>query len=228
VNPVLLWDIDGTLLSTARAGVFALEEAARELCGRRVELAEMHTAGLTDGEIAAAILRDSGCDVTPAEVARFLRAYERHLPERLGWRQGGVLGGVREILDDLRRRPQVTSLLLTGNTPAGARAKLSHYGLGKYFDAGVFCIDWEDRASIAGRAVDLAAEQAGERVAPESLVVIGDTPHDVRCGREIGARTVAVASGGYSASELRDHDPWLVLERLPAPARFARLLELPR
>jgi phosphoglycolate phosphatase len=224
VTQALLWDIDGTLLSTARGGVFALQEAAREVCGRDVDLTRMDTAGLTDGEIAAAVIRDCGQELTGASVARFLRAYESHLPDRLGWRRGQVLPGVKAILEHLRNRPDVISLLLTGNTPAGARAKLSHYGLAEHFDDGAFCTDWEDRLSIARRAVDLVTERIGSELPPESLVVIGDTPHDVRCGLEIGARTLAVASGAYSAHQLRGAGAWLVLDELPAPEQFARLL----
>ena len=108
------------------------------------------------------------------------------------------------------------SLLLTGNTPTGAWAKLEHYGLARYFAGGAFCIDGDDRPSIARRALTVAAEQAGGPVDPRSTYVIGDTPHDVRCGKEIEARTVAVASGTYSVDELAAEDAWLVLESCQA------------
>jgi phosphoglycolate phosphatase len=157
-------------------------------------------------------------------VAAFLRAYERHLPERLAWRSGSVLPGVREILDDLTARPGVSCLLLTGNTAAGARAKLSHYGLGDYFADGAFCGDGENRETIAGRARELASRQSNGSLEDQRLFVVGDTPHDVRCGQAIGARTVAVASGEYSEQELTAAGAWLTLPALPAPAEFARLL----
>jgi phosphoglycolate phosphatase-like HAD superfamily hydrolase len=224
VTHALLWDIDGTLLSTARAGVFALEQAAEDVCGAPVDLQEMPTAGMTDGEIAAAVLRASGADDGNESVARFLRAYERHLPDRLGRRRGSVLPGVVQVLEHFHERPGVITLLLTGNTPAGAEAKLGHYGLDRFFDGGVFCVDLEDRASIARRAVEVARERAGEPLDPDAMFVIGDTPADVRCGRSIGARTVAVASGSHSAEELAGCEPWLVLDELPAPERFAELL----
>lgn len=222
MTSALLWDIDGTLLSTARAGVFALEEAARELCGADVDLQAMETSGLTDGEIAALVLRERGQEPTDESVARFLRAYERHLPDRLGWRQGRVLPGVKPILERLRERPDVISVLLTGNTPVGARAKLTHYGLAEHFDAGVFCTDWEDRPSIARRAVALVAERSGEERPPETLIVIGDTPADVRCGLDIGARTLAVASGSYTREQLEEAGAWLVVDELPGPDEFER------
>jgi phosphoglycolate phosphatase len=224
---VLFWDIDGTLLTTRRAGVFALEEAAREVCGAAPDFASLDTAGLTDHEVAMLAIRECGGEATPEAASAMLRAYERQLPERLGWRRGGPLPGVVEILEALAGRDDLVSLLLTGNTAAGAKAKLEHYGLAGYFPAGAFCIDGDDRPGIARRALTVAAEHAGT-VSPESVYVIGDTPHDIRCGQEIGARTVAVASGSYELEQLTRCDPWLALERLPNPARFTELLKLDR
>ena len=224
---VLFWDIDGTLLTTGRAGVFALEEAARDVCGVEVDLQSMPTSGLTDSQIAARVIERCGQTVSPERLGSFLRAYERHLPERLGWRRGRVLPGVEEILEDVAQRPGVVSLLLTGNTRAGAAAKLAHYGLdGHLFDGG-FCADTDDRGAIARRAWELAAEREGGEVVPEQTYVVGDTPHDVACARAIGARAVAVASGGYGRDELRAAEPWLLLDALPPPERFAALLQLP-
>jgi phosphoglycolate phosphatase len=225
VRTVVCWDIDGTLLTTARAGVFALEEAAREVCGAEPDFAELRTSGLTDAEVAAlAIETCTGRAGDASTAARFLRAYERHLPERLPWRKGSVLPGVKEVLDDLAARPDVTCLLLTGNTPAGARAKLSHYGLEAYFAGGAFCGDGEDRETIAGRARDLARRHLNGAPGDERTFVVGDTPQDVRCGLSIGARTIGVASGDYREDELALAGAWLTLPRLPAPAEFARLL----
>jgi phosphoglycolate phosphatase len=225
VTRTLFWDIDGTLLSTARAGVFALEEAAREVCGSDADLQALRTAGLTDSEVAARAIESLGLTAEPQLVSAFLRAYERHLPDRLHWRRGGVLGGVRAILDDLRDDPEITSLLLTGNTPAGARAKLEHYGLCDDFDGGAFCADGDDRETIARRALTVAAEHAGEPVAGKDIVVIGDTPHDVRCGRAIAAATLAVASGSFTVDELRAAGATAAIEQLPDPAGFRELLE---
>ena len=223
---VLFWDIDGTLLSTSRAGVFALEEAVLEVGGSRLDLAGLHTAGRTDHEIAVQVLREAGVSDSAAQASALLRAYERHLPERLGWRAGGALAGVVEVLDHLANRDHVVSLLLTGNTKAGAAAKLAHYGLASYFAGGAFCADGEDRAAIGRRALENAAEHVDGPVDLERVFVIGDTPADIRVGKAIGARTVAIATGPYEASELEAHDPWLALERLPDPPRFAELLTL--
>jgi phosphoglycolate phosphatase len=227
VTLYLFWDIDGTLLLTARAGVFALEEASEEVLGERVDLATMQTAGLTDYEIVQAICRAQGVD-DPAVPMEFLAAYERLLPERLHWRKGRVLPNVRENLDALAARDDVVNMLLTGNVACGAEAKLRHYRLWQYFGAGgAFSTEGCDRPGIARRARELAAEHGGEVPPGDRMVVIGDTPHDVRCGQAIGARTVAVATGpGYGLEALQACEPWAAMEELPPPPELERLLGL--
>jgi len=216
---VLFWDIDLTLLSTARAGIFALEDAARDVLGADPDYSELRTAGLTDSQIARMLMERHGVEESPERVGAFLRAYEARLPTRLPERQGWVL--------DLRERPGVHSLLLTGNTPAGAAAKLAHYGLDGYFENGAFCMDMDDRDAIAHRALDIAETTIGEPPDLDSTFVIGDTAHDIACGKAIGVRTVGIASGVVTAGELERYGPWLVWERLPKPDEFAHALGLP-
>lgn len=228
VEAVLCWDIDGTLLTTARAGVFALEEAARELLGRSPDFSSLRTAGLTDAQVAALAIRACDGHDSQSNVAAFLRSYERHLPERLHLRRGAVLPGVLDALRHLSTREDVASLLLTGNTEAGARAKLSHYGLSDYFEGGAFCVDSGDRASIARRAHRLARERFGHDLPDDRIFVIGDTPYDVECGKTIGARTMAIASGPVNYEELRACEPWLLLEAMPPPEELVELLGLSR
>jgi phosphoglycolate phosphatase-like HAD superfamily hydrolase len=223
----LFWDIDGTLLLTARAGIIALEDAAAEVLGREIDMSTMRTAGLTDAEIALALVREHG-DGDPSAAGRLLRSYEQRLPAALPQRQGLVLPNVREILEALSDRDDVVNMLLTGNVAGGAEAKLRHYGLWDFFGAGgAFSVEGSDRPSIARRARDLAAGHGGNGTWPdgERMVVIGDTPHDVSCGQAIGARTLAVATGpGYSLAELEACDPWKAVAELPEPGEFERLL----
>jgi phosphoglycolate phosphatase len=220
VKAVLFWDIDGTLLTTARAGVFSLERALEEVAGVRTDLQGMATAGMTDYSVAEAALREVGHEADEETVQRFLRIHESQLPDYLHRRQGHVLPGVREALEDLSGRQAVRSLLLTGNTERGAAAKLAHYGLAEFFrNGGVFCVGAGERAEIARSAVKFT--DGGETV-----YVIGDTPADIECGNAIDARTVAVATGSYSLGELAEFEPWALLERLPEPDQFAELLEL--
>lgn len=221
----LFWDIDGTLLDTARAGIFAWEQAIREVLGDEPDMATMQTAGLTDAEIALRVAAAHGHD-DPRRAGDLLRSYAGHLPERLGWRQGRVLPNVRENLEALAQRDNVVNMLLTGNVAAGAQAKLRHYGLWDYFVAGgAFSVEGADRPSIARQARELAGEHGGEKPAGEQMVVIGDTPHDVSCGKAIGARTLAVATGpGYDLDALRACAPWAALPELPPPEELARLV----
>ncbi len=208
----VFWDIDGTLLTTARAGVFALEDAAREVLGAEVDFSTMRTAGLTDAEIALEVCRAHGHEERAGE---YLRAYGRLLPERLHWRRGEVLLNVRENLAALHARDDAVNLLLTGNVREGAEAKLRHYGLWEFFEdtGGAFSVEGSDRPSIARAARALLRDGYDA----DRTYVIGDTPHDISCGKVIGARTVAVATGpGYTLAELEAYEPWLALEELPA------------
>jgi phosphoglycolate phosphatase-like HAD superfamily hydrolase len=218
VTLVLFWDIDGTLLTTGRAGVLAWEGAAAAVLSQPVDFATLETAGLTDVEIAAGILRRFDAD--PGRLDELVRGYEARLPESLARRKGQVLPGVREILEHLQDRADVRVLLLTGNTEAGGRAKLRHYGLDRYFAHGAFADGAPDRLAIARRAWAQARELVGADPQPERTYVIGDTPHDIRCAREIGVRSIAVATGSYTVAELARHEPWWALERLPPPDVF--------
>jgi phosphoglycolate phosphatase-like HAD superfamily hydrolase len=222
---VLFWDIDGTLLTTGRAGIHAWEEATQEIVGRAVDFSALETAGLTDVEIARKILAAFDREPAPPLLSGLLRRYEELLPLRLPWRAGRVLPGVREVLEFLREQPHVVCLLLTGNTQAGARAKLSYYGLADYFDGGAFADGAPDRPSIARAALSLARVRVREGLRSQQIFVIGDTPHDVHCALGIGARSIAVATGPYTVEELRRHSPWWVIERLPEPRAFLGRLE---
>ena len=221
---VLFWDIDGTLLTTAKGGMFAWDDAVREITGRDFELRSMRIPGMTDYQIAARTFEMLGLDRTDEITERLVRRYEALLPTSLPRRTGHVLPNVREILEALRDRDDVVSYLLTGNTRGGATAKLTHYGLIDFFPRGAFAEDTRERASIATRALALARE-AGP-VSEEQVFVIGDTPHDVECANAIGVRTIAVATGGYSVEELRAHHPWRLFEQLPPPDEFLQLIGL--
>jgi phosphoglycolate phosphatase len=221
VKRILFWDIDGTLITTGRAGIIAWELAAEETFGQRPDFSQLRTAGLTDTEIAAriaALLGPSSASDLPDSL---LRRYEAHLPEALPKRNGHVMPGVIDILEACLGRIDVISVLLTGNTRAGASAKLAHYGLARYFTDGAFADGCADRLTIAYNALKLSADHRNA----SQRVVIGDTPHDIRCGRHIGALTIAVATGEYDENELRQHEPSLVLPRLPCAVEFFDLLD---
>jgi phosphoglycolate phosphatase-like HAD superfamily hydrolase len=220
---VLFWDIDGTLLTTGKAGVPAWEQAVREVVGHDFQLTKFRVAGLTDYQIAVRTFEMLDVPADESTIRRMVRRYEELLPQELPKKAGRVLPNVREILEHLRGRPDVRSYLLTGNTRGGARAKLTHYNLFHYFVDGAFAEDSGDRASIAARALRIA--RAAGPVADHGIFVVGDTPHDIDCANAIGARTVAVATGGYSLQELESHHPWKIFGELPSAEDFVRLID---
>jgi phosphoglycolate phosphatase len=175
--------------------------------------------------VAHAVARSVGAQLDRQTAMRFLEVYERELPNALPTRVGRVLPNVREVLTDLAGEPCVTNLLLTGNTRAGAAAKLAHYALDDLLTDGAFCVDTEPRAAIAKAALRVAAD-AGVEAPPSQRFVIGDTPHDVSCAEAIEARCIAVATGNYEVAELHQAGAWAVFEQLPPPSEFRELVGL--
>jgi phosphoglycolate phosphatase-like HAD superfamily hydrolase len=220
---VLFWDIDGTLLTTGKAGVPAWEAAVQEVTGREFQLSSIRVPGLTDFQIAIRTFELLGLPADDATLRRMVTRYEDLLPSALPKKQGRVLPNVREILEGLRGRSDVRSYLLTGNTRNGARAKLTHYGLFDYFPDGAFAEDAGARSTIAARALELA-RRAGP-IGGNATFVVGDTPHDIAGANAIGARTIAVATGGYTVEELSEHEPWQVFSELPPAVEFVRLID---
>ena len=221
---VLFWDIDGTLLTTGKAGVPAWEAAVAEVTGRAFQLSSVEVTGRTDFQIARATFEQLDVPFDDTSLRRMIRRYEELLPAFLPLKQGRVLPNVREILDRLQMRSDVRSYLLTGNTRGGARAKLTHYQLFDYFPDGAFAEDFGERATIAQRALDLA-RHAGP-LTEDCLFVIGDTPHDITCAAAINARTIAVGTGGgYSVETLMAYGPWRAFGELPPADEFIALID---
>ena len=225
MTTVLFWDIDGTLLNSNGAGLGALTKAASQMMGKAVDLSRISLAGMTDWAIATEVLEQHHWASGSSEIKTLLQLYCEHLPESLLRSQGFVLSGVKNILSSLHQRDDVLSLILTGNIATGGWAKLSHYGLNHYFKTGAFCEQSPHRNDIAKQALALAEEALGS-VALEKCLVIGDTPHDIRCGQAIGVKTVGIASGRYSAEELTASGSPLVYEFFPQPEDFMREIGL--
>ena len=220
VLDIIFWDIDGTLIRTGKAGLFAFQSAAAELGLNQVDLRQIQAAGMTDYSIAGQIIAAvTGQPATHEEITALTGRYEDLLPEYLARHEGRVLPSVREILAELHKQGAI-SLLLTGNSRRGAELKMQKFALESYFDfeRSAFCENSQTRDDIAWRA--LFSVKALTAANPARVFVIGDTPHDVRCGKLIGAYTIGVATGTFSVEALAEHSPWWVTEQLPAAPEF--------
>lgn len=211
---LLLWDIDGTLLRTGAAGQRAIIRATAEQFGEDGNLEGVEIAGRTDTGIAQQILRKYGAPVNDGSVASFLDQYLRFLAEELPLREGRVLPGVLELLQRTAQQPDTTLGLLTGNLERGAKLKLEHYQLWHFFAFGAFSDDHHDRNELGAFAVSRALAGTGIKFGGAQVDVIGDTGHDIACGKAIGARTVAVATGSWSREQLAEHEPDFLFDDL--------------
>jgi phosphoglycolate phosphatase-like HAD superfamily hydrolase len=211
---VCLFDIDGTLLSSGGAGKAALEMGLAEEFGIAGPIEKLSLSGRTDFAIVTDLLALSAIPDTPQNRARVLAAYLRHLPGCLHRCAGKVLPGVAELLGHLRGRADVAVGLLTGNVRAGAKAKLGHFGLFEHFAFGGYGDVHRDRDDVAREALAEVHRHLNGNVAAERIWVIGDTPHDIRCARAIGAKAVAVTTGWHTRAELEPHAPDLLLDDL--------------
>jgi phosphoglycolate phosphatase-like HAD superfamily hydrolase len=216
VHPVVLFDIDGTLVQTARAGVRGMNAAFEELHGRADALRGVSIAGRTDRAIVSDAFRAAGLDPTADAIATLRDAYVRHLDveiRRPAVGAFGVLPGVELLLDRLAASSARPVGLLTGNFARGAAIKLAHFDLWQRFAFGAFGDDHLDRRDLVPIASARCAE-AGLAVTPAALIIVGDTPLDIDCAHAHGALAVAVATGLYTVDALRDAGADLVVETL--------------
>ena len=219
---ILFCDIDGTLMRTSKAGLYAFEQATKELWDATVDFDQIKSAGMTDHYIGAQIIEKlAGRPPSAEEITALTERYEQLLPLYLAKKDGRVMPAVFDILDVLARRADYKLLLLTGNSRRGAEIKLAYFDLIQYFDVpnSAFCDGHVKRGDIAQRARQNLQSVYGS-VSSLRMFVIGDTPHDIHCGKEIAAYTIGVATGSYSLEQLQCHSPWWAVETLPPAAEF--------
>lgn len=228
-------DIDGTLLLTGGAGQSAFAETFASDFGVSELNGNVYFSGRSDKAIAMDLFSCHGIDPTEAHWRRFCTGYLGRLDKSLQKCKGAVLPGVPALLEALVARGDVAIGLLTGNMREGARRKLCHYGLWDWFPFGGFGDEHMERCGIAAAAL-MAAESHMKRdravaalngaAANRRIVVIGDTPHDVQCGRSIGARCVGVATGSTSAQDLVASQPDVFVETLQTAEPILALFDV--
>jgi phosphoglycolate phosphatase-like HAD superfamily hydrolase len=185
---LLLFDIDGTLISSAGAGVQALKLVLAERFGITDDLRDIEIAGMTDSGIVISILKKHKIPETHENISAFLDSYVHFLSQELPRRKGSLLPGVLELLERIKSRPHLVLALLTD--------------------------DHHDRNKLGGFARTRAREKHGREFSPEEIDVIGDTPRDIACGKAFGARTIAIATGTWSRDDLAKHQPDFLFDDL--------------
>jgi phosphoglycolate phosphatase-like HAD superfamily hydrolase len=212
---LVLFDIDGTLLTSAGLAGRIFTDILAEVVGRPVALDGYSMAGKTDPRIVRDLLERAGLEATRIDetIAAVLDRYvERFAPVIAASPRPRLFPGIRELVTRLADNPQVVLGLLTGNIERGAVLKLERFGLRRFFRLGAYGSDSEDRRALVKVAVERAAALTGRRFEGRDVVVIGDTPRDIDCGRAAGAFTVAVGTGPIPVSELAAHEPDVLFE----------------
>jgi len=206
---LVLFDIDGTLLTAGGVSARALGVALVEVFGTRGPADGYDYSGKTDPQIVRELMRAAGVaeSVIEARRAEAFGRYRSHLAASLRPEHVRAKPGVHALLEALEADPRVALGLLTGNLEPCARLKLEPLGLNGRFPFGAFGSDHEDRCRLAALAVERAHARTGTRYEGQSIVIVGDAVADVECGRSLGARAVAVATGRTSASTLAAAGP---------------------
>jgi phosphoglycolate phosphatase len=223
-NILILWDIDGTILQSGKAGMKALQAALQEVFGVSGSFEGIEFAGRTDPWIIRQIFSRFGIENSRENVASYVEGYVASLPGVLEKSGTRILPGVAEILRHADRHPDVAQGLLTGNLRRGAQAKLGFHGLWEYFPIGAFSDDSEVRNELGPHALQRARGHWGHEFTSDRTWVVGDTPHDISCARAFGAQAIAVATGSMRASELAAFNPDTVLEDLGDQDAFWRAI----
>lgn len=212
--PLLLWDIDGTLMRGNGTVARRFTQALREIYDLPAEIKRIDYGGKTDGQIALETLALHEIDEAAAleHLPRFKARYQELMAEIAHEMHQAqqLLPGVVPVLQALQQRGTIQTLL-TGNMEPVAEIKLRALDLTPYFDLaiGAYGSDDHDRMRLVPIAARKAIARHGARVGRP--VVIGDTPRDIACGKAGNARTVAVATGDFSVEELTAHQPDAVL-----------------
>ncbi|MFQ5898827.1 MAG: HAD family hydrolase [Candidatus Methylomirabilia bacterium] len=207
---LLLFDVDGTLVTARGAGRRAMASAFVQVYGASGPIEEYDFRGKTDLQIVADLMGAAGVPAREiaARVPAFFERYVDELRAEIGaGERVELMPGVAEVVVRLTDRPDALVGLLTGNIEAGARVKLEPTGLWRYFRLGAYGSDDPDRARLLEVALRRAETLVGRAFQPREVVVIGDTPLDIDCARASGAVAAAVATGQHSLEELAAFGP---------------------
>lgn len=224
---LLLFDIDGTLLHANGSGRVAIENALADVFGQPIATDTVRFSGRTDPGIMRDILEVNDIAPTVTNVQRAMDAYKAVVLEQGDPNAVTLIPGIPPLLDGLAARSDVTLGLLTGNMRETAFWKLEAVGLAQHFPFGAFGCDDGDRSNLPPVAVRRAERHTGRTFVGSDVVIIGDTPHDIQCGRGIGAFSVGVCTGSYERPALEPHRPNVLFDDLRDRQAFVEQVVAP-
>jgi len=211
---LLLFDIDGTLLTANGAGRTAVQSAVSSVTGQSVTTEGISFSGRTDPAIFRDVLDANGLSAENDLLEAVMAAYAEEAETVLDPANVDRLGGTDLLLSTLADHDEMHLGLVTGNVESVAYHKLRMAGLAHHFTVGAFGSDHSQRAKLPELAVRRATASVGHSFSMNNTLVVGDTRHDIECARETGARSMAVATGRFSRSELFSHAPDLLFDNL--------------
>ena len=212
---LVLFDVDGTLIRTGGAGVKAFAQALASEFGVANGTELLKFGGRTDLSLVRELFSLRQIEPSAKNFERFFAAYLFWLEKLMQESKGGACPGVPEFCRALAMREDPPPLgLLTGNIRRGAQIKLQRFALWEQFPFGSFGDDHEERDRIAAVALQRGSQRLGRPLQGGEVLVIGDTPLDIRCARAIGAKMLAVATGSFTVAQLEEHHPDWAVENL--------------
>lgn len=231
---ILLWDIDGTLMSSSVHGAFKkyFAPVMEKIYGSSGKLADLQVSGMTDTQIFYESLKDEG--FTPERILdatdELLPVFKKAMSDVIGKTEKPyeLKPGVREILATTAENTRFLNALLTGNLSVAAEIKLRYFDLWKYFEGApnIFGEVSHERRELGLAAVETVGKFVGAQLKPEQFIVIGDTPNDIAAARAFGARMVSVATGSkHTREELTKFKPDVLLDDLSDTEKVLLLFE---
>jgi phosphoglycolate phosphatase-like HAD superfamily hydrolase len=214
---LVLFDIDGTLMLLDNVANNAFKAMARELFGVEASIFDIRCSGKTDSLILEEVMLASGVDYHAIQAKknlafdRYCFYFEKYLENGDGYR---IYPGVIPLLEQLSSQASVHLGLLTGNVECTAWKKLEKAHLREYFSFGAFGNESKVRSELVGIALARAKEKFGISYRGQEIIIIGDSVHDVDCGKGYGARSIAVATGFHTKEELLSAEPDVLFEDL--------------
>jgi phosphoglycolate phosphatase-like HAD superfamily hydrolase len=225
MKKLLLWDIDGTLLISGGASRRALEYSINRIFSIEASLDDIDFSGRTDLSIFRQFFSKYELENNKENLQGLSELYFQQLTVELPKGEGMLCPGVLEVLEIVHQRDDLVQGLLTGNFERSAQAKLEHFNLWHYFEFGAFGEESYDRNDLGPKALERAHDTCRYTFPSDHIFVIGDTLHDIACGKALSANTIGVATGWTKVEDLAVHNPTHLFKDLSDASSFFQIFD---